>query len=257
MHVLAIFSQLGVHIFDPFSNALIFDHFREFGEVKCRHHVFPVFADKITNLELFRAVLYKSVFQGTHGALEEPPHLSLALVLLVGGELGEARRHLGEREISQNERIIVCKSQVKRVQMTLIDVLLVKKFEEELCLVKQVHIFLLCEDFLTAIALLFIIHVIAITAGNRTIKHIDYRNTRLLNECDIVEDGAGVGTDDKDFFEDLREELFYSIRASIVQELNELCLIDNVKESVLFALWQLLGDLDDEIILRLGYLVQG
>ena len=82
--------------------------------------------------------------------------------------------------------------------------------------VEKVCIFLLRKHFLAAVALL-IVHIITISTSCGSIEHIDQRNARLLHNCDVVEDGVGAGAYDKDFFVHLRQELFDTVLAGVIE----------------------------------------
>ena len=123
---------------------------------------------------------------------------------------------------------------------------IVQELEKEQAFVVEIDVLLLRVDFLRAIA--FLVEVFLFEwAGSWAIKHVDERDLREIDECDVVEDRFGALIDDKYFLVYTWEELLHAVSAVVFEELHELRLINDVKKGDIYLIIDLLWNFDGKL----------
>ena len=123
---------------------------------------------------------------------------------------------------------------------------IVQELEKEQAFVVEIDVLLLRVDFLRAIAFLVEIFLFE-RAGSWAVEHVDERDLREIDECDVVEDRLGVLIDDKYFLVHAWEELLHAVSAVVFEELHELRLINDVKKGDIFLVVDLLWNFDSKL----------
>ena len=171
--------------------------------------------------------------------LIEAADLDHVCSLISNTHLCETWCHCGDREIAQSERVFVIYPQTVGVDVTMCHAVLIEELEKKKTFVVEVNVFLLREDFLTAVA--FLIHeLVVVTCSSWSIKHVDQRHRGIIYERNIVQNGVSVLINDKYFLVYVREELFGSIGPVIFQELHQLGFKNEIKDShrlLLLMVW--------------------
>ena len=187
--------------------------------------------------------------------LIEAADLDHVCSLISNTHLCETWCHCGDREIAQSERVFVIYPQTVGVDVAMSHAVLIEELEKKKTFVVEVNVFLLREDFLTAVAFL-IPELVVVTCSSWSIKHVDQRHRGIIYERNIVQNGVSALINDKYFLVYVREELFGSIGPVIFQELHQLSLIYDVEEGNLIYLLNLLGHLDDHFIFGASDLIE-
>ena len=195
------------------------------------------------------------------GLFMETSRLHSGRLLLFNAQLSVIRRDGRDREIAQDEGIIVRDTQTISVDMSMSHAIVIEEFKQEKAFVVEIRILFLCEYLLTAVTFFITIILrilIVLSSRRRSIEHVNNRCLSKVNERDIVEHGMSLRIDDKYLLIDTWKELFLLIFSAVLQELHELCLIDYVQECYLFCLfgWDFLRHFDHDFFIKCRDLVK-
>ena len=140
----------------------------------------------------------------------ETSRLHFCRFLLFNTQGSIVRCHGRDREIAQDEGIIVRDTQTTSVDMSVSHTIVIEEFKQEKAFVVQIRILFLSEYLLTAVTFfvtLILLILLVPSSCRRSIEHVDNRCLGKVYERDIIEHGMSLRIDNKYLFVDTWEEL--------------------------------------------------
>ena len=151
--------------------------------------------------------------------LMEASRLHFRRLLLFYAQFSVVRRYGRDREIAQDEGIIVRDTQAISVDMSMSHTIVIEEFKQEQAFVVQISILFLCEYLLATVAFfitLILFVPIVLSSCRRSIEHVNNRCLGKVDERDIVKHGMRFRIDNKYLFADTWEELLFIVFSTIL-----------------------------------------
>ena len=149
----------------------------------------------------------------------ETSRLNSSRLLLFYAQLSVIRRDGRDREVAQDEGVIVRDTQTASVDMSVSHAIVIEEFKQEKAFVVQIRILFLCEYLLTAVAFfvtLILLILLVPSSCRRSIEHVDNRCLGKVDERDIIEHGMSLWIDDEYLLIDAWKELFLFIFSAVL-----------------------------------------
>ena len=149
----------------------------------------------------------------------ETSWLNSSRLLLFDAQLSVIRRDGRDREVAQDEGIIVRDTQTASVDMSVSHAIVIEEFKQEKAFVVQIRILFLCEYLLTAVTFfvtLILLILLVPSSCCRSIEHVDNRCLSKVYERDVIEHGMSLWIDDEYLLIDTWKELFLFIFSAVL-----------------------------------------
>ena len=232
--LLAFFKKLFVRRVDELANIIVFDKPPQVWDVESADHISPILLYQVAYQELLPEISLSTALGLSRGLdkvgnahpqmitdrlFVETSRLYPGRLLLFYAQLSVVRRDGRDREVTQDEGIIVRDTQTVCVDMSMSHTIVIEKFEQEKAFVVQIRILFLCEYLLTAVTffITIVLHIlIVLSSCCRSIEHVDNRCLGKVNERDIIENGMSFWINDKYLLTDTWKELTSFIFSAIL-----------------------------------------